>query len=83
MEIAVYGTPACGVCKQVVSFLSEENIEHDYKTIGKDIDLEDVEKIIGRLARTVPIIVADGNELTFDTLREKVNSENSLGSLEL
>jgi len=83
MEISVYGSPACARCKDVINFLQDKNVGHIYKIIGEDIDHEHVNTVVGRLVRAVPVIMMDGNELTFDVLKEKINSINSLSELEL
>ncbi len=83
MEISIYGTPTCSACKDVINFLDNKEIKHKYSIIGEDIDFNEVNEAVGRMVRTVPVIMVDGTELTFDTLKEKVNSVNILKDLEL
>ena len=72
MKIEVYGTPTCGNCKKVVNFLTENNVEHDYKTVNSDISVEELTDVIGRVPRTVPVIVVDGSEEVFGDLKTMV-----------
>jgi len=83
MEVTVYGTNTCGVCKQVVAFLKSQEVKHEYKTVGEDIAVDELEALIGRAPRTVPIILIDGVETGFDILKERVETSKNLGSLEL
>lgn len=83
MEINVYGSPACARCKDVLNFLLGKDIGHTYKVIGEDIDHEQVNTAVGRMVRAVPVIMVDGNELSFDVLKEKINSVDALKHLEL
>lgn len=83
MEISIFGTAACARCKDVVSYLTEKEINFNYKVIGQDVEHQDVNQIVGRMVRAVPVIVVDGDELSFETLKEKINSVNMLNLLEL
>ena len=79
MNITVYGTPVCPHCNNVKAFLENKHMEYDYKTVGADIEPQALEEQLGRPVRTVPVIVVDGDELSFDTLKLKVGmSEMSL-----
>ena len=83
MEISVFGTPTCTRCKDVLNFLQEKDINYDYKVIGQDVDHDYVNNIVGRMVRAVPVIVVDGEELSFENLKETVNSVDMLNLLEL
>lgn len=72
MKVTVYGTPVCPNCKNVVSFLENNNTTYNYQTVGKDVSKEQLEESLGRTVRSVPVIVVDGNELSFDSLKAKV-----------
>jgi len=83
MEIAIFGTASCARCKDVVNFLNEKEITYDYKVIGQDVDHEHVNKVVGRMVRAVPVIMIDGEEVSFTSLKETLNSVNMLNLLEL
>ncbi len=83
MEIEVFGTPACGICKQVVAFLKKEDVQYNYKTVGEDISIEVLGKLIGRTPRGVPVILIDGVEYAFGMLKERIKTSKDLGSLEI
>jgi len=83
MEISVFGAPTCARCKDVINFLHEKDVGYEYKVIGEDVDHEYVNNTVGRMVRSVPVIMVDGDELSFDKLKEKVNSVDMLNLLEL
>ena len=72
MKIEIFGTPVCGQCKDVISYLMEHNEEYDYKLIGRDISPEELSEYVGRPVRSVPVIVLNGDEVNFNTLRQHV-----------
>lgn len=69
--ITVYGKDVCTQCKQVVSFLNSNNIDHQYLLIGQDVTKEDVDLVTGRDVRSVPVIINNGTEQSFDQLRQQ------------
>lgn len=73
MDITVYGTHTCPHCKNVESFLQTKETPFEQKIIGEDVSIEQLEENVGRPVRTVPVIVVDGDELSFDSLKIKVN----------
>jgi len=73
MEITVYGTTTCPHCVNVKTFLENKEASYDYKLVGKDLSIEQLGSIVGRPVRTVPVIVVDGDELSFDSLKLKVD----------
>ena len=73
MKITVYGTPVCPTCKNVLSFLQNNHTNYDYKVVGEDVSKEQLESDVGRPVRAVPVIVVDGDELSFDSLKTKVS----------
>lgn len=83
MEISVYGTPTCARCKDVVNFLQERETSFTYIVIGKDMEPEEVNSVVGRLVRAVPVIMVDGDELSFNDLKERLSSTDMLNLLEL
>jgi glutaredoxin len=86
MDITVFGTPVCPNCKNVTSFLDSAGVGYRYKTIGRDVDKSDVDAIVGRSVRSVPVIVSNGTEITFEDLRRQVSSfeaSSALATLEL
>ena len=44
MNVTVYGTPVCPNCKNVVSFLENNNTTYNYQTVGKDVSKEQLEE---------------------------------------
>jgi glutaredoxin len=72
VKIEIFGTPVCGQCKDVISYLLEHNEEYDYKLIGRDISPAELSDYVGRTVRSAPVIVVDGNEVDFNALRECV-----------
>jgi glutaredoxin len=83
MEISVFGTETCARCKDVVNFLQDKDVTYDYKIIGEDVDREHVNKVVGRMVRAVPVILVDGEEVSFAALKEAINSVDMLNLLEL
>jgi len=86
MDITVFGTPICPNCKNVTSFLDSAGVGYKYKTIGEDVDKSDVDALVGRSVRSVPVIVSNGSEVSFEDLRRQVSvSEmtSTLAALEL
>lgn len=68
--ITVYGKDSCPACKTVVSFLTTNNIDHQYLMVGTDVTKEDVDAATGMDVRSVPVIVKDGAMITFSELRQ-------------
>lgn len=83
MDIRVFGTPVCPQCKNVTMFLKTHGVDHQYMTIGQDVQKEDVESVVGRNIRAVPVIVKDGTEITFGALQDAVLATSTLADLEL
>jgi glutaredoxin len=83
MEISVYGTPMCPKCKDVLNFLLEKDVDYIYNIIGVDVQPEQVNTVVGRPVRAVPVIMVDGVEMSFDNLRERLSSTDILSGLEL
>jgi len=73
MEITVYGTHTCPHCINVESFLQTKGASFDQKIIGEDVSIEQLEETVGRPVRTVPVIVVDGDELSFSSLKLKLS----------
>jgi glutaredoxin len=68
--ITVYGKDVCPQCKQVVSFLTNHKIDHKYLLVGKDVTKAEVDTATGRDVRSVPVILKDGIETNFDSIRK-------------
>lgn len=86
MAITVFGTPVCPNCKSVTSYLKSVGVDYEYKTVGDDIEQSALEELTGRMIRSVPVIVADGQEVTFEQLKKTVTTKslaNELSGLEL
>jgi len=78
--IEVYGKPDCGYCIKAKNILKEHEIPFKYYTVGQDIDVGSVlERFPG--ARTVPIIVVNGNWIGgYDDLKEHLeDTSNGFG----
>jgi glutaredoxin len=73
MKITIYGTPVCPNCKNVLAFLKGNKADYEYKVVGDDVSKEQLEETVGRSVRAVPVIVVDGDELSFASLRNKVS----------
>lgn len=72
MEVTVYGTSVCPNCDKVKSFLTNKAVPFAYSTVGTDITKEELETVASRSVRSVPVIMVDGHEKTFDQLRTLV-----------
>lgn len=75
MKIDVYGTKICPHCKDVVKYLSENNLTYSYKLIPEDILPVELGALVNRVVRTVPVIVVDGKEHTLTELKETVSNK--------
>ena len=73
MRINVYGTKVCPNCKTVTNYLDEKAVAYQYDTIGPDVSMEQLTEHLGRVPRTVPIILMDGKETDFDGLKSRLN----------
>ena len=75
--ITIYGKDICPACKNVVSFLTQNNIDHQYLLVGKDVTKEDVDTATGRDVRSVPVIVMNNQVfhinygVSMDDVKEK------------
>jgi len=76
MTIIVYGTPTCPNCDEIKKFLSEYDIPFAYQEVGKDIVREELELVVSRPVRSVPVITLMGEEISADGLKEKILKEN-------
>lgn len=74
MDITVFGTRTCPNCKNVTSFLESKSINYQYKVIGEDVEHMFVNALVGRVVRSVPVVVVNDNEVTFDELQTLVAS---------
>ena len=69
MQVTIYGTSVCPNCDKVKTFLSNRDVPYSYNAVGKDITKEELEGIVNRSVRSVPVIVVDGREKTFAQLQ--------------
>lgn len=74
MQVSVYGTKVCPNCDKVKSYLNIKEIPYSYSSVGEDISREELETVVSHPVRSVPVIVVDGQEKTFDQLREMTRS---------
>ncbi len=70
MEVTIYGTSVCPNCDKVKTFLTNKKVPFAYSAVGSDISKEQLEEVANRSVRAVPVIMVDGNERTFDQLRQ-------------
>lgn len=56
MKVIIYGTPSCTFCKQAISLAEQLGGTSEYKTVGQDIQKEQLEEMIGHTIRSVPQI---------------------------
>ena len=84
MSITIFGTPVCPNCNNVKNFLSTNGVSYDYKNVGDDIQQSELEALVERQVRSVPVIVSDGKEVSFDELKTQVsNAQLTVGLAEL
>lgn len=68
MDITIYGTPTCNVCKMLVKRLEEKNIPFFY--VDK---IEEVTNLAKKLNKTsVPIIELDGEFIDIQDFNRRV-----------
>lgn len=75
MIVTVYGTPICPNCKNVISYLDSSNVSYKYETVGESVTKEQLEETVGRPVRAVPVIIVDGQEVNFEGLKSKVQTD--------
>ena len=80
MRINVYGTKVCPNCKTVTNYLEGKGVEFWYNTIGVDVSVEQLTESLGRIPRTVPIIMLDGKETDFNGLKTRLNQNEILSA---
>lgn len=70
----IYATETCPNCKIAKQILDEYNIDYEYKIVHKDITHQELNKIVGRNVKAVPVIVDENNqfEVELTSLREYV-----------
>ena len=64
MKAIIYGTPGCTYCTQAKKLAESNGIEVEYKTIGQDIQKEQLEEIIGLTIKTAPQIFINSDGFT-------------------
>lgn len=69
MQVTIYGTKICQNCDRVKTYLTTKEIPFSYSGVGVDITKEELEQVVHRSVRAVPVIVVDGDEKTFEQLR--------------
>ena len=62
VEVLIYSTPECHICKRVKAFLKEHNI--DYNNIDVESDQEKAKEMIEKSGQMgVPVVIINGNML--------------------
>ncbi len=81
MQIDIYGTKICPHCKDVLQYLGENNLPYTYKLVPEEVTPVELSEIVKRVVRTVPVIVVNNKEKTFEELREDVSKIKTLDDL--
>jgi len=86
MNVLIYGTPSCTFCKQALQLCKQRNVETTYKTVGVDIQKEQLQEMVGRPISSVPQIFINSGGLTsyvggFKELKAKFDSMGSADGL--
>ncbi|AND75101.1 hypothetical protein pf16_178 [Pseudomonas phage pf16] len=79
MKVLIYGTPSCTFCKQALQLCNQRGVDTDYKTVGVDIQKEQLQEMVGRPISSVPQIFITSEGLTsyvggFQDLKKKFES---------
>lgn len=64
MRVQIYGKTGCTFCNQAVELCKRNNIGYDYKHVGSDIQLEQLEEMVGQPVKTIPQIFISEDGLT-------------------
>jgi len=72
MNIVVYGLPTCPKCDEVKKYLESENLSYKYSEVGKDILREELELVVSRVIRSVPVVTLNGREVALEELKKEV-----------
>jgi len=64
VDVVVYGTDNCPKCGVVRGLLEKNGVEYQYKTVHEDITKEELEFIVSRDVRSVPVVTLNGEERT-------------------
>lgn len=61
MKVKIYGTPQCSFCTQAKQLCEQNNVEYDYKTVGHELTVEQLQEMVGKPIKTVPqIFITEG-----------------------
>lgn len=74
MSIVVYGLPTCKNCDEVKKYLEDNKVPYVYQEVGKDIVKEQLELVVSRVVRAVPVITFYDGEISFAELKAKVEA---------
>lgn len=71
MKYVVYGKDACQSCKDAVALLKAKNLEHEYKSFGKDYTISRFQEI-NKAHKSFPMVtvVENGVETYVGGLRQ-------------
>jgi len=83
MKIDLYGSTICPNCHNVAEWINENGLTYNYKLVPEDISPLALADIVGRVVRSVPVIVVDGKEKTFQELKDDVSKMATLDDLDL
>jgi len=56
MKALIYGRPNCSYCEKAKALCKLKGIDIDYKVVGKDIQREQLEEMVGGIVSSVPQI---------------------------
>lgn len=78
MKVQIYGTPSCGYCTKAKQLCEQSNVDYDYKTVGADITVNELQEMVGQPVRTVPQIFITQNGFSeyvggYDQLQQKLS----------
>jgi glutaredoxin len=62
MKVLIYGTPQCSLCTKAKDLCEALHFNYDYKTVGFDVTIEQLEERVGKKVKSVPqiFIMVDG-----------------------
>lgn len=61
MKVQIYGAPQCSFCTQAKTLCEQNNVEYNYKSLGSDLTVEQLQEMVGKPVRTIPqIFITEG-----------------------
>lgn len=77
MKVKIYGTPQCSYCTQAKQLCKSNNVDYEYKTVGYELTVEQLQEMVGHPVKTVPqIFITEGGFSEyiggFDQLKDRL-----------